>query len=356
MFNTAIIEGEIQNSPYICKIGELFDARHGNVTGIFSRGGTGGNAFFYLTKEDSEKWGLEDFVRPLIVSSRYQKFFDFKYEDWKKLKDGGKICFVFMAHKPLVELPENVQKYIEYGENLRTKANKTCDRSISSKTRSESKYFFGWYDLGDIINVKIFVPYYARYKHRFGLIDFPAAFDADFICFIPKSDTILSTEEYKAILAFLNSNFVQLFIETHGRVPGGLGPVSIEEKRANDIPILKIRRLGNEQILKLAEMYDKLELGSRQLGGADLKENIEKLQAHIRAIDEEVIRILGLKQEIGNYTNKLVRILIERRLTRTERARPESVKGEEEPTIKPPKKTTAKKEAEEIHKPLTRWM
>ena len=76
-------------------------------------------------------------------------------------------------------------------------------------------------------------------SHRFVLIeDSSTIFDADFICFVPQIHTKLSNEEYKALLAYLNSSFVQLFIETHGRVPGGLGPIAIELNGAKNIPIL----------------------------------------------------------------------------------------------------------------------
>ena len=356
MFNLARIESSVQSCPVICRMGDLFDARHGNVTGIFSRGGTGGNAFFYLTQEDVKKWGLESFVRPLLASSRYLKFFEFKHKDWKKLQDKGKLCYVFTAHKPLADLPENVRNYIEYGQTrLRTRVGKTCDQSISSITRTKSKLFYGWYDLGEIISTKIFVPYYARYKHRFCLTDFSAVFDADFICFVPKNDMKFSKEDYKTLLAFLNSNIVQLFIETHGRVPGGLGPIAIEKNKANDIPILDIKKLKHHQILKLAELYDKLESDSRYLGGADLKDNIEKLQEDIKALDEEVIRILGLKEELSRNSSKLVSILKERRLSRAGKAKPRTIKGEEMPTIVSPRKWKSKKK-EEPTKKITDWM
>ena len=94
---------------------------------------------------------------------------------------------------------------------------------------------------------------------------------------------------------------------------------------------------------------------TREIGGADTKENIEKLRSVLDKINTEVADTLRIEHESLDKITKFVRILSDRRISRTERARPESVKGEE-PTIKPPKKTKAKKEAEEVHRPLTRWM
>jgi type I restriction-modification system DNA methylase subunit len=354
LFNISEIEGSVLSSPFICKMEDLFEARHGNVTGIFPRGGTGSNAFFYLTKEDVSKWGLEKFVHPLLASSRYLKSFELKKTDWKELENKKKLSYVFLAHKPFSDLPENVKRYIQNGQTgTITKSGKTSDQSISSQVRSKSKLFCGWYDLGEVINTNIFVPYYARYKQRFSLVDFPVVFDADFICFVPKKQTKLSKEEQKAILAFLNSNFVQLFVETNGRVPGGLGPVAIEKNQASQIPVLNINKLTKAQVATLAELFDKLELESRSLGGSGLKENVEKLRPVFGLIDEEIIRILDLKLSSTKDWSELAKLLAERRLSRTDKAKPRTVMGEETPTISPPEKYH--KREEDFSRKLTDW-
>ena len=353
MLGSFVIGRELENSPYMCKLGDLFETRHGNITGIFARGGTGGNVFFYLTKEEVEERGLDKFVYPLLSTSRYSKFFKYNKKDWEKLKDKGKVCYVFTAHKPRSQLPRNIREYIEYGEKyLRTRAGKTCNQSISSQIREKSKEFFGWYDLGEILPAPIYVPYYAQYIHRFTLANMPVALDADFIAFIPKFK--MSKTKLKALLAYLNSNFNRFYIETHGRTTGG-GMLSIEVKQASEMPVLNIRKLNDKQLFELSYLFDKLEETTRKIGGADSINQIEKIQYIINEIDITISKLLMLKKDIVERIQKAVKIMLERRISRTKRARPESVKGEEEPRIKPPKKRKTKK-PEEVHRPLTSWM
>ena len=353
IFNTVPVEDAILKSPYMCKMIDSFDTRHGNVTGIFARGGTGGNAFFYLTQEDVKKRGLDRFVHPLVSSSRYSKFFVFNKKDWEKLRDDGKACYSFIAHKPRKKLPNNILAYIRYGEkSFRTRVGKTCNKSMSSQMREKSKDFFGWYDLGEILSAPIYVPYYAQYVHRFTLTNIPMVLDADFISFIPRYK--MKTLELKAILAYLNSDFNRLYNETHGRTTGG-GMLSIEVKQALEMPILNVRRIGKRRLKKLADLFDKLEKETRKLGGADRQEHIKELQPIIEEINAKIAEMIGFKKPQLEKVKKVVRILSERRISRKERARPETVKGEEEPKIKPPKRRKRQKK-EELHKPLTRWM
>jgi len=353
VFNTIPVEEVLLTSPYMCKTEDLFDTRHGNATGIFARGGTGGNVFFYLTKEDVEKRGLNRFVRPLISSSRYSRFFEFGKRDWEKLRGNGKVCYAFIAHRPRTKLPENVVAYIKYGESsFRTRVGKTCNMSMSSQMREKSKDFFGWYDLGEILHSPIYVPYYAQYMHRFTLANIPIVLDADFISFIPKFK--MKTLELKALLAYLNSNLNRFYIETHGRTTGG-GMLSIEVKQASKMPILNIKRLKKKQLNELSSLFDKLAEESREVGGADSIGHLEELQPIFEELDFVISDILGLRKDLTERIQKIVKILSERRISRTERARPETVKGEEEPKIRPPKKRKRQRK-EEPHRPLTRWM
>ena len=353
VFNTIPIEEALHRAPCICKTEDLFDTRHGNVTGIFARGGTGGNIFFYLAKEDVEKRGLNRLVHPLISSSRYSRFFAFDKKDWEKLRGNGKICYAFIAHRPRTKLPENVVAYIRYGENtLRTRVGKTCNMSMSSQMRERSKDFFGWYDLGEILHSPIYVPYYAQYMHRFTLANIPIVLDADFISFIPRFK--MKTLELKALLAYLNSNLNRFYIETHGRTTGG-GMLSIEVNQASEMPILNIKRLKKKQLNELSSLFDKLAEESRKVGGADSIEHLEKLQSVFKELDFAISEFLGLRKDLIERIQKVVKILSERRISRTKRARPETVKGEEEPKIRPPKKRKRQRK-EELHKPLTRWM
>ena len=306
------------------KMKKIFEPRHSNVKGIFPRGGTGGNVFFYLAKEDVEKWGLQDFVQPLISSSRYSRFYTFKEEDWKKLEEKGKTCYIFMAHQLKSKLPENVRNYIKYGEKeLKTRVGKTCNQSMSSLMREKkSKEFCGWYDLGNVAMAPTFTPYYAQYKHRFTHLEDLIALDADFIAFLPKVK--LDRNEVKALLAYLNSSFNQFYIETHGRTTGG-GMLALEVNQAADMEILDIKKLDSGKMETLAYLFDKLNTKANEVGGADTQDNLQKLQPIVEEIDTIVAQILGFKKTLVESLRAVTQILAERRISRTRRARPEAV-------------------------------
>ncbi|MFQ6085547.1 MAG: Eco57I restriction-modification methylase domain-containing protein [Candidatus Bathyarchaeia archaeon] len=207
MFQIETIEKTIQSSPLFSSAESLFEPRYGNVTGVSTRGGTGADAFFYLTKDDAEKWGLDsNYIYSMLVSPRYSKSFTFKKEDWKKLKDENRRCYVFIAHKPRSKLPENVREYIRWGETTplvkpkkRGAEPKTADKSLASTLRKKSKKdFYGWYDLGGLIPVQISVVRRAWRKARFVYTEFPTGLDEGaFVCFVPRKDTRLTEKTSK---------------------------------------------------------------------------------------------------------------------------------------------------------------
>jgi hypothetical protein len=331
---------------------ELFEPSRGNCFwSVWSikhgkRPDLGANEFFYLDESRVQEYGLNDYAFPALVSARYAKRFTFTKQDWNELKKRGRRCYVFMCHKPREQLPRNVLDYIKWGETeCRTAirgtrgGGKICCNALACKARENVKeHFYGWYDLGGIHKAKIFLPYYSRYGHRFSLMTFPIMLDADFIAFLSKKD--FSDTEIKALLAFLNSSFSRLYIEIKGRVPGGLGPIALEVRQVSEMPVLDIEHLNQNNLESLASLFDELEAEARKLGGADTAENIEKLwDTVIDKIDVEITRILKLPKELAKTAKIMAKTMMKRRLQRAEEATPEAIKGEEEPRLKPPKKS-----------------
>jgi hypothetical protein len=64
---------------------------------------------------------------------------------------------------------------------------------------------------------------------------------------------------------------------------------------------------------------------------------------------------LNCKTSLVKKISEVVEIMAERRISRTERPLPDSVKGEEEPTISPPRRTK-KQDKPMLDKQLTRWI
>ncbi|MDW8005074.1 MAG: hypothetical protein RMI04_09715, partial [Thermofilaceae archaeon] len=84
--------------------------------------------------------------------------------------------------------------------------------------------------------------------------------------------------------------------------------------------------------------------------------NLEHIQKIVDRIDNSIAHILGLEEKVVEHLQIIVRIMAERRIARTLEAKPEAVKGEGEPRIKPLKrleKETAKEPTVPLNKFIT---
>jgi len=332
----------VKKNPYITSLSQYFEPVYGTIYWTAKiQPGLGANEFFYLNKSRVNEYGLHDYVVPAIESARLIKYFTFTKTDWKKLVQDNKKCYLFLCHKSKDEIPDNVKKYIKEGEA------RGFHRRTLCQVRSRKKEFYGWYDLGRIIHTQFFAPRYAQYLHRFILVeqDFKIALDEDFVAFETKRENILNISELKALLAFLNSSFTQLYIESRGRTTGG-GMSAFEVEHARDMPILNVKKLPKEIIRRLAELFDKLEIEARRLGnantcesifGSDLCREITRRESKkiviglwntvIKEIDHEVAKILGLEHVVEAIRSLLLE-LVKRRLARAGEAKPTALKGE----------------------------
>jgi hypothetical protein len=359
-FDTEKIEKTIENSILMTSANNLFEPRYGNINGVMARGGTGADRFFYISKQEANRWNIpKDYLVPVLVRSRYNKFFTFTIDDWKGLKNANKPCYAFVCHQQRNQLSESVQEFIKWGEKtelVRVKADekpKTANQSLASITRAkDTRRFFGWYDLGGVSKSPILASRRAQYRNRFVLVkNAKLAIDDGFITFIPKQQ--LSELQLNAVLASFNSDIGRLFVEIYGRSTGG-GVIELDDKTAGKIPILDINKISKKDTEKLSSLFNKLETQTRQLGEAETQDSIEKLQPVIDEIDAKMADILGIDWALVESMKVITKFFFERRVARIEEARPESVKGEEEPMITPPRR--AKKQQKlSLDKQLTKW-
>jgi type I restriction-modification system DNA methylase subunit len=350
------------------KMAELFDPSYGNATYLYlaSRGKTRGprnlgtKNFFYLDEDKLKKYGLKDCAYPALTSARYAKWFTFTKEDWEKLRKKGSSCYFFMCHEPRDKLPENVSDYIKWGETeCRTMirgtrgGGKICSKALACQAREKAKErFYGWYDLGGVEGAPIMAIYQSQYKTRFILTKYPVVTYHAILTFIPK--TKLREDQIQALLAYLNSSFTQLYIESHARITG-MGVAALEVKHADEMPILNVMKLKKKDLELLASLFDELETQARKIGGANTYENIEKLwDTTIEKIDAEIVRILKLPKELARSAKIMAKSMMKRRLQRTEKAAPEAIKGEEAPRIRPPEKVQ-KRVKEDTSIPLDKF-
>jgi len=362
IFNPEEIFELLHKSPLITTMSDHFSATYGNIAYlVFASQGIirgvrniGGESFFYLTEREAKSRGLfPDYVYPLLPSSNYMRFYTFTKDDWEAIKNSGKECYLFLAHKPRDQLPENVKNYIAEGETgifLRKKKGeveaKTVNRSQASQARERhSQYFYGWYDVGGVMESPIYIARGVQYLVRFTRSYFNTALDDRILSIRPKENVHLNEIELKALLAFLNSSFSQIQVETRGRITGG-GMLELDIKPLEELLILDTYRLKYDHKKRLAQLFDKLESEARRLGGQDVKENAMKLyDTIIKEIDYTIADILGLGEPTAEGMRTMVKMMLERRLARAGEARIEAIRGvEEERRLERPRKKRAKKE------------
>jgi hypothetical protein len=312
-------------------------------------------------------------VYPAITNARDAVHFIFTEEDWRKLYESDKECFMFICHKPRNELPKEVLEYIKWGEPTCPECGKrltvagdvfkcedghsvpvgakcvtglrgsrgggrlACETESAKVRAKTSKEFYGWYDLGNVETALIFAVYQARYKTRFILCKFPVAVYHALIALLPKPETLLTNGQIRAALAYLNSSFTQYYVETRGRYIAK-GPIGFEVNIAREMPILDVRRLSKGQIAEVATLFDKLESESRRIGGASEKGQLEKLKPIIYEIDKTLAKLLDIPEEAVKLVEEQVDMLVERRVAGSKEERRESVRGESEVKLKPPRR------------------
>lgn len=358
LFNANVVLDKLRKKT--TEMVKFFEPSYGNATYLYlaSRGKTRGprnlgtKNFFYLDEGRLKKYGLKDYAHPALTSARYAKWFTFTKQDWEKLRKKGSACYLFMCHKPREELPKNILNYIKWGETechtmIRGTrgGGKICSQALACQAREKAKeHFYGWYDLGGVEEAPIMAIRQSQYKTRFIQQNYPVVTYDAIITFTPKLK--LNEMKLKALLTYLNSSFIQLYMESHARITG-MGVAALEVKHAERMPILDIKKLKRKDLELLASLFDELEAEARKIGGADKHDNVEKLwDTTIGKIDVEITRILKLPKELAKSAKIMAKTMMKRRLQRVREATPEAIKGEEAPRIRPPKKPEKPKEQE----------
>lgn len=362
LFDSTYVEKKMAKSKRVVKMKELFHTYRGNTQWakwLYEHSARPGDPeeFFQLDKGTIDKWGLGKYAHPALTSVRYAKNFTFTQKDWEALgRTGDTKKWFFVCHEAKGRLPSNIIEYVKWGETeCRTTikeargGGKICSQTWTCILRNKTKGFFGWYDLGGILKTTIFAVYHSRYKTRFIIPKYDVAFYHAVLAFVPKPK--LSELQVKALAAYLNSTIVQIYVESHGRVVS-VGPIALEISQAENMPILDVTKLGQKDLKVLAGLFDELDAESRRIGGADNEENLKRLNPIFDKIDRKIATLIGLQLSLVPRLRLLADALVERRLSGSKVAKPETVKGEDIPRIKIPKKL---KDPAEGTIPLDRW-
>jgi len=342
----AVFYGEkIFASQLLTKMEGMFEPIRGNTKwSLYAlshdhRPDPGSSEFYYLSPSQVREHGLDAFMgnrnilHPAVTRAQHAKYFTFTKEDWEKLESDDQKCYMFIGRIRKKDAPTPIREYIKLGETqIRTRLRETrgggrlaCETE-AAKVREKTMGFYGWYDLGGVVETSFFAVRQAWHKTRFVLCGYPVALYDALIAFKPKVK--LSESQLKAFLAYLNSSFTQYYIELNGRRSGG-GIIGLEVDIAREMPVLDVMKLNHQQITRLSELFDKLENASRLFGGAVKKEQVDRIRPVIMEIDSVVGDLLGLSEGEVKQVQETVTMLVKRRLAGVKEARPETVKGEE---------------------------
>lgn len=366
-FNIDTIIDLIRTSGKVIRLGDVFQPSEGNTlwsiyASMKGKGaGVGGEEFYYLSEDRVGELNLTRYIGtyllPLIESPEMLEYFTFTERDWDQRR-----MYILIANAPYNQLPSEIQNYIALGQTsiLITKGpNRGRPVSQSSVAGIRARLgtqnilgrtvrFYGWYDLGGVIQTPIYVTYGAQYWIRFVLSKFNCALDHRILALIPKQGVSFDEMELKALLAFLNSSFTMIQAETRGRSTGG-GMLELDVKPLSEFMILDVKRLSRDVVERLAQLFDTLDSEARRLGGADTAENIygselaKELTGRdvkegvkglfntiVREIDYEIGGIMGLSGAEVEAVRSLVIDHARRRLSRAREPKPGALKGSEE--------------------------
>lgn len=330
---------------------DSFDVTTGNSEWSFwaiehgSRTNIGSKRFFYLTADDVETKGFKEFSHPALTSVRYAKNYTFNQSDWREIREKGAASYFFTCNKPREAVTSAVQDYIKWGETRCRTAirgsrggGKICSQAFTCQEREKWKSKFrGWYDLGGVRKTPIMAVYQSQYRTRFFYCQTPVVTYHAVVTYQPKFE--ISDEQNKALLAYLNSSFVRLYVEARGRATA-LGLIALEITQAREMPMPDVRRMKKPSVAALAQAFDHLEESARKVGGADTLKKLEKLEVEFEKLDDVVAGALGLPPTMAQKCRVLADRMMQRRLERAGEVSPDLLRpaeGEEEMGLRRPR-------------------
>ena len=222
---------------------------------------TGYNEFFVLSKEDLKRFSIpESCVKPVIAKASHATHYDFTYEDWIALANSNEN--VYLLHCFKYPPPEELKRYLEYGMKMNVHK-----RYIPSHRKV-------WYWVDKRKPAPILALVFSRDRMRFiynkaGVLNL-----TPFHCIYPFFKDEL---KLKALLAYLNSNICQRIATIRGRIYG-TGLRKLEPRDLEELLVIDVNSLDQHDILKLADLFDKLCKASRTEPEkeAEIKQEIDK--------------------------------------------------------------------------------
>ena len=230
---------------------------------------TGENDFFCLSQADIDSTGIDTrFLSRMVPPPRFVDGYDVRPDDWTKYSEQGRPTWLLYHVDSVESIPET--SYDEEAECA-----DWCDFSISTKSTSAVIEYLRhglsdhktlqtrksvhtrdpWYRVERSDTAPILIAPMTRSKVRVLLNETDARHLNSYYGIYPEST--VGRREQKALLAYLNSGFVDGIVSRHQRTLAG-GLDKLEPGDIKRLPVIDPRELPDEVVDTLAECFDEL--------------------------------------------------------------------------------------------------
>ncbi len=211
----------------LVELGEIADVRFGIKTGA--------NEFFYLDKDDQNKWKIEkEFLKPVIKSPRECKSIKINPKDLKYK--------VFMCHKSKKELKgTNALKYIEWGEQSEKDEKGNEIRAFHKRPTVSGRK--GWWSLPKLPDADILFNQFFNDRFLF-------PWNKNYLLVDHAYYYILYPENTKKLVVALNSVINFFMVEIYGRTGLGQGALQTYAPEMKPLIVLDPKKMqSNEKVI-----------------------------------------------------------------------------------------------------------
>jgi hypothetical protein len=241
---------------------------------------TGENDFFCLSQTDVAETGIEDrYLSQLAPGPRHVDGFDLRETDWDRLNQEGADVWLLYHLESLTATPEPLQDArevaSEWPESIQTTVRDTGQSSpnliaylrfglTEHETVSERSTIVDratWYLVSRKDPAPILVPYMARGQFRAILNEIGARHVNNYHGIYPAE--WMDSTQLKALLAYLNSEFVNDIVSQHERTQAD-GLNKLEPSDLEHVDVIDPRQLDDRIVAELAEAFDELRQSARQ--------------------------------------------------------------------------------------------
>ena len=245
----------IREQPGFLALGDLMEVKRGIATGA--------NKFFALSEPRRRELGIAlKYVRPIIAKATFSPRTRFGRGDWRRLQANGAAVWLLNCGDFNPDtLAAPLRTYLRKGRRLHLHERYLLERRnpwYAQEVRKPPAVLFTYMSNGNprfILNATGCIP--LNNLH----------------CLYPKKH--MRTMEVKALLAFLNSDFVRTRLRHFGRRYGN-GLLKLEPRELNLIPVPKPERLGMAATLKLAKMFDELSATHSEREASKARRSIDR--------------------------------------------------------------------------------